>query len=136
MAVTKKNYSPDLEATMQDTLTSGEWYIDNNCLTEQVSLARKVQQPQQMYQPGHTQNNQQVYNLFGQEDNEDITLASPQSIPVTSSSSFLSQPKAPQLIPVKSFRNDFINMSVSQRLSYTYKCLSILLLNSVTFNLF
>lgn len=81
---------------LQTTLSSGEWYVDNNQLAEQLSLAQRCS-----VGANHCANNGCDYN------------STSANRATTSSSSSSAGMAAPRLVPIKSFQNELVNMSVS-----------------------
>lgn len=76
---------------MQSALTSGEWYVDNNQITEQLGLAQKVNEASST----STHTNMQHAD------------ATSRGASATSSSG-----RNPKLVPIKSFQNELLNLSV------------------------
>lgn len=82
------------EMAVQAALTSGEWYVDNNHLTEQLSLAGKVNKNS---------------NTSGVVDTVQATSLNAISL------------SGPKLVPIKSFQNELLNLSVS--IDFTHEIL-------------
>ena len=87
------------ETALQAALTSGEWYIDNNQSTEQLSLAQRIS----------TTANTSTHNATGGTGNSSVEGpmdVDSQDLPAYSNNS-------PKLVPIKSFQNELLNLSVS-----------------------
>jgi len=85
------------ETALQAALTSGEWYIDNNQSTEQLSLAQRV---------SATTGPGTLSAVTGGTSVEQPMDVDSQDLPVHSN-------KSPRLVPIKSFQNELVNLSVS-----------------------
>ena len=86
------------ESALQAALTSGEWYIDNNQSTEQLSLAPRVSTTGTAGNPPGT-----TARSSNPEEGMDVDS---QESPVHSH-------RSPKLVPIKSFQNELVNFSVS-----------------------
>ena len=92
---------------LQAALTGGEWYIDNNKLTENSKYKTSLS-------TSNTNNNTNNYS----KDNQ-LSSSSTSLIPSiimnnnNNNATTSSTSSAVELIPIKSFRNNYINISVS-----------------------
>lgn len=86
---------------LQATLSSGQWYIDNNQLAEQLSLAQR----------SSVSNNSSSSSNRGSGGFSGSGGSGSGSRSVETESTGTTG--APRLVPIKSFRNELINMSVS-----------------------
>jgi len=84
------------EAAMQSALTSGEWYVDNNQITEQLGLAQKVNES--------SSHNGSSTSTHTNMQHADATTAG--------ASASSSNGRNPKLVPIKSFQNELLNLSV------------------------
>lgn len=95
MVVTKKDLNASMEESLESALTNGEWHIDNNQLTEQQTLAQRS----------------------SESGAENPTTAST-GVPITNTHKATTEEnsrvteQSPSLVPVKSFRNNLVNLSV------------------------
>lgn len=105
-------------AALQAALTSGEWYIDNNKLTENSKYKTSSSSSSTSY---NNNNNNTGYNYNKENQLSSITSSIP-SIIMNNSSNYnattsyttpASVTSSVKLIPIKSFRNDYVNISVS-----------------------
>ena len=80
---------------MQSALTSGEWYVDNNQLTEQLGLAQRV-------------------NEAGSHNGSSASSRTNMQDTNSTDSSATNNSRNPKLVPIKSFQNELLNLSVRQ----------------------
>ena len=85
------------DGCLQAALSSGEWYIDNNMSTEQQELVQRV---------GSISQSSSILPSSNDSTSSGANCSSSSSSREVSRSS-------PRLIPVKSFQNTLLNMSVS-----------------------
>lgn len=85
---------------MQSALTGGEWYVDTNLATEQLGVAQKVNS--EGYVAGH--------NSFSHTDTRAVSATSNGANATGTESNSNANPK---LVPIKSFQNELLNLSVS-----------------------
>ena len=110
LGITERSYT-----ALQAALTSGEWYIDNNKLTENSkyktssssSTGFNYNKENQLSSttssiPSIIMNNSSSNNNNNNNNNATTTFTTPSSVTSTV-----------ELIPIKSFRNDYMNISVS-----------------------
>ena len=96
---------------MQTALTSGEWYVDNNQITEQLGLAQRVNEASSHNGPSASSRT----NMQPMDTN-------------SADSSATSNSRNPKLVPIKSFQNELLNLSVSQF------CTVLIMVLSIVFN--
>ena len=83
------------DGCLQAALSSGEWYIDNNMSTEQQELVQRVGSMSQSSSILPSLNNSTSSGANSSSSSREVSESSP------------------RLIPVKSFQNTLLNMSVS-----------------------
>ena len=91
---------------MQTALTSGEWYIDNNQSTEQLSLALPSRHGiNNTNDTNNTNNTNSSSSSNSNSINSDHSGGSSNSVNASGKT-------GPKLVPVKSFQNDLLSVSV------------------------
>lgn len=86
MIVSSAPTSTEERAVMHSNLVGGQWFVDNNKLQEQVSLAHRVSHQQSFYAP-------LIRNFYS-------------LLQVDSG-------RIPRLLPIKSYRDEIFNLTVS-----------------------
>lgn len=108
----KTIYPPTLvgDSLLQATLSSGEWYVDNNQLSEELSFAQRSCS-------GHHSSGGDVRSgSSGSSGGETVSPALPAG--------------TPKLVPIKSFRNELVNMSVRPHSDFVFNSLALFILYS------
>lgn len=93
------------EEALQSALTSGEWYINNNQSTEQLGLAQRASTTVPGAHSTSAGGGQSMDT-----DSQDL-------LPIDSSS------RIPKLVPIKSFQNGLVNLSV--RSHFVHGCMDL-----------
>jgi hypothetical protein len=94
---------------LQAALTSGEWYIDNNKLTENSKYKTSSSSSSST---SHTRYNYNEENILSTSTTSSIPSIIMNNNNNNNATTTLTTPTV-ELIPIKSFRNDYINISVS-----------------------